>query len=423
MTFCLKIMLKYLIEVVQELTLPLLLVAVLCALHRLRGGTFKAVRWALVLAFAAALAVGYLKLNTRVVNQEYLNFATTSLWLMAVLVYLAVLWTEGMLSSRLPYLMSALPAILLPWLVFALTFYPLPNFLLHPTDFVLADQSIYSNDFLFKSIGYLASLTLVLTLAYALYLVLVRLPYRTVRVLVTVLLLIELSLIVSELYSFLLVRRFVPMNRTLFALIKFSFNNADFFLIAALAVGAAGALRLMILNGAPLGEFANPALRRRQLAIQKRANRLAVLYLTCAVLAVFVLTMVQSYANRGFTLSAAEPFELKSDLIEIPLERINDGHLHRFSYAASDGTEVRFIVIRKNAVAFGVGLDACEICGNTGYYERDGQVICMLCDVVMNINTIGYKGGCNPIPLGYSIEEGNMVINTVDLEREKKRFK
>ncbi|MBQ9274897.1 MAG: DUF2318 domain-containing protein [Succinivibrio sp.] len=416
-------MLKYLIEVVQELTLPLLLVAVLCALHRLRGGTFIAVRWALVLAFAAALAVGYLKLNTRVVNQEYLNFATTSLWLMAVLVYLAVLWTEGMLSSRLPYLMSALPAILLPWLVFTLTFYPLPNFLLHPTDFVLADQSIYSNDFLFKSIGYLASLTLVLTLAYALYLVLVRLPYRTVRVLVTVLLLIELSLIVSELYSFLLVRRFVPMNRTLFALIKFSFNNADFFLIAALAVGAAGALRLMILNGAPLGEFANPALRRRQLAIQKRANRLAVLYLTCAVLAVFVLTMVQSYANRGFTLSAAEPFELKGDLIEIPLERINDGHLHRFSYAASDGTEVRFIVIRKNAVAFGVGLDACEICGNTGYYERDGQVICMLCDVVMNINTIGYKGGCNPIPLGYSIEEGNMVIKTVDLEREKKRFK
>ena len=108
--------------------------------------------------------------------------------------------------------------------------------------------------------------------------------------------------------------------------------------------------------------------------------------------------------------------------IIIPLENINDGHLHRFIYTASGGTEVRFIVIKKNEAAFGVGLDACDICGPTGYYERKNEVICKLCDVVMNKSTIGFKGGCNPVPLAYTLHGGNMVIQTRSLENEKSRF-
>jgi uncharacterized membrane protein len=100
-----------------------------------------------------------------------------------------------------------------------------------------------------------------------------------------------------------------------------------------------------------------------------------------------------------------------------------DGHLHRFVYTASDATEVRFIVIRKNEIAYGVGLDACDICGPTGYYERKGQIICRLCDVVMNISTIGFMGGCNPVPLAYTLRGGTMVIDTEHLENEKGRFK
>jgi uncharacterized membrane protein len=84
---------------------------------------------------------------------------------------------------------------------------------------------------------------------------------------------------------------------------------------------------------------------------------------------------------------------------------------------------MRFIVIKKNAVAYGVGLDACDICGPTGYYERKGEVICRLCDVVMNISTIGFKGGCNPVPLAYTLRSGDMVINVEDLETERNRFK
>ena len=61
---------------------------------------------------------------------------------------------------------------------------------------------------------------------------------------------------------------------------------------------------------------------------------------------------------------------------------------------------VRFIVVKKpKGGSYGIGLDACDICGLAGYYERNDEVVCKRCDVVMNKSTIGFKGGCNPVPL------------------------
>ena len=108
----------------------------------------------------------------------------------------------------------------------------------------------------------------------------------------------------------------------------------------------------------------------------------------------------------------------------MPLEQVDDGHLHRFAYYTEEGTEIRFIVIKKpDSSAYGIGLDACDICGETGYYEKDGMVVCKLCDVVMNINTIGFKGGCNPIVIDYRIDNGKIVIPTEGLLEYESEFK
>ena len=66
----------------------------------------------------------------------------------------------------------------------------------------------------------------------------------------------------------------------------------------------------------------------------------------------------------------------------------------------------------------------CDICGETGYYERgEGQVVCKLCDVVMNVNTIGFKGGCNPIPISYEVADGNLVFALADIIAGEREFK
>ena len=83
----------------------------------------------------------------------------------------------------------------------------------------------------------------------------------------------------------------------------------------------------------------------------------------------------------------------------------------------------RIVIKKPNSQSYGIGLDACDICGETGYYERDGQVVCKLCDVVMNINTIGFKGGCNPIVVPYSIENSNIILPVTGLIEHENEFK
>ena len=169
-------------------------------------------------------------------------------------------------------------------------------------------------------------------------------------------------------------------------------------------------------------EGANPAQYRSIVskAIRKRRWGGGVI----AALAVMLLTStVGAYvANQQAEIVPAVPVNAENGFVDVDLEVVKDGHLHRFVYRASTGEQVRYIVILKGGSAYGVGLDACEICGATGYYERDSQVICKLCDVQMNKATIGTKGGCNPIPIEYHIEEGKLKVPQNELEKAAKIF-
>ena len=136
------------------------------------------------------------------------------------------------------------------------------------------------------------------------------------------------------------------------------------------------------------------------------------------------MSVIKAYDTREIALSEPETFTVEDDRILIPMDTVSDGHLHRFEYKTENDVNVRWIVVKKpGSASFGVGFDACEVCGNAGYYERNGQVICKRCDVVMNINTIGFKGGCNPIPLSYEVEDGTLVFTLENLMAGEKEFK
>ena len=138
------------------------------------------------------------------------------------------------------------------------------------------------------------------------------------------------------------------------------------------------------------------------------------------------MTAVKTSDTQQVELSAPETYTVDEEAGEIlvPMANVSDEHLHRFEYTTDKNVNVRWIVVKKpNSASFGVGLDACEVCGNAGYYERSGQVICKRCDVVMNINTIGFKGGCNPIPLAYEVRDGNLVFKLSDIVAGEKEFR
>lgn len=170
--------------------------------------------------------------------------------------------------------------------------------------------------------------------------------------------------------------------------------------------------------------YENSAQRRKIQAKWRSNRRWSTLLSLCFVLVVLNLTLLTALDSREVELSPIEECEIRGDHVYIPLTQVEDGHLHRFAYTTDSDIAVRFIIIKKpNSSSYGVGLDACDICGETGYYERNGQIVCKLCDVVMNINTIGFKGGCNPIVIDYSVENGYIIVPIDTLVAHEKEFK
>lgn len=418
-------MLKYLIQVVQNSLTTGILLAMLFALSQL-GGKQKQKKWllwGLTAGVAAALLLAVLKSTTVLINREYFNIGILSVAILSEILFCMLLW--GILQKRLPELHERIWSVLYAVLAASLLLYALPDIFLYPTEFLIAGQSVFSTDFLYKSIGYLGGLLIVGLSGLALYQAGTGLSFRLVRILLTVGLAVNMVKQIATIAQFLLARRMIPMSKGLFEFIKMSVNYNDWFLYGIMVITILMPVLLWIKSLHPTDAFSNPAQHRRIRAVSRRQRRLCTVVLAGYLLSILCLTVVRAYDEREAVLSPAEPMDIVGSEIVIPLENVGDGHLHRFIYTASNGTEVRFIVIRKsaNTNSYGVGLDACDICGPTGYYERgDHEVVCKLCDVVMNISTIGFKGGCNPVPLSYTIRAGNMVIQTNDLESEKKRF-
>jgi uncharacterized membrane protein len=382
--------------------------------------------WGCAAGTGAALVLVILRRTTALINRGFFNLWILSFAIVSGILYLFFMWGGNPRRSvfkKRPALSAAVPDYIQAVLLAALLFYALPTIFLYPTEFVLAGESVFSTDFLFKFIGFAGGLAVVSLTGFALYKTGRAIPELFLKIVITIAVLVNVFSQAVVIVQFLLARRIIRMIRWLFRFIAAVVNNNIVFLYVFIVLGLLLTLAVFIKSFKPLPACNNPA-ERRKLRFSRRVNRRMCLVVAagCA-LSVVLLTSVKSYMAQGVVLSPAESMTLAGNEILIPITQVEDGRLHRFVYTASDGIEVRFIVIKKNAAAYGVGLDACDICGPTGYYERKGQVICRLCDVVMNISTIGFKGGCNPVPLAYTMRSGSMIIDTENLENERARFK
>ncbi|MDR1576934.1 MAG: DUF2318 domain-containing protein [Deltaproteobacteria bacterium] len=225
-----------------------------------------------------------------------------------------------------------------------------------------------------------------------------------------------------EIAVFLLNRSLIPNYRNMTSWVVFFLERENYFLYAQIIIWGALAITQMVRSRLVKPQGANPALIRKIRSELKTQFSLGILIVITLSASLFSVTIIKDYHSRGPQID--DPLAVKAigDQIELDLSVVGDGQLHRRSFVTESGTVVRFIVIRKSDTAYGVGLDACDICGQTGYYQRGDQVICKLCDVVMNKVTIGFPGGCNPVPLDFKVEPGKIVIKTRNLEKEKRRF-
>ncbi len=201
-------------------------------------------------------------------------------------------------------------------------------------------------------------------------------------------------------------------------------NYHSYFIYALLLVGLLWLIISIRRNSKIVGQFKNNALRRKEKARLRNRRRWSYSLLLTSLLAVFILSVVNYIDTKPPAEVPLQEYKENDKQIFIDLSELEDGHLHKFSYKTPNGFDVAFLAVKKpQGSAYGLGLDACEICGVAGYFERGDDVVCRRCDVVMNKMTIGFKGGCNPIPFPYEVLDGQIVIDKVTLEKEEKRFK
>ncbi len=418
-------MLKYFVWVVRDLSVPGIVFAMILAFMSLFDvkNQKRAVMFGSIAGLFGAVAVAVIRHFYLVRDKKILifNLYLGGILLVSALIY--VLFNFGILRKKNPKISNIVLNVTGLLLSASLLIYYLPTDLLYPFHFLIKGQSVFSTDYLFKLIGFCFGILLVFLSVLCVFKILANLSVGYTRIFSIFVFAMNFLVVFPYIINQLLIRRWIRLSRNFRNMNRFFSNHGNLFLFAVFAVLLVIAFVLFYKSFHNVEPYSNPAEHRKIRAKCRNQRRWVFALFFVGALSVVNLTALQKISKKEVRLSAAESFALNGDIVSVPVERVSDGNLHRFEYKTPDDVGIRFIIIQKNAFAFGIGFDACEICGATGYYQKGNQVICKLCDVVMNINTIGFKGGCNPIPLPYVIEDGEIRINIKDLEVEKRRFR
>ena len=420
---------------IEKVTEDLLVTCILCGLlyvcsAQLWGKKGKTAQKAgILLGIAAAAAMAWVKNTTSLIatNTWNLYIFYVGLGLTALFLLLAVIARKDK-SAALSVTAASVGGLLTADLIF----YELPDVIAYPFNFNIGDNSVWSMEFFRRFAGWALALLLlyIFTACMAWCVRKLNRPGMTLAVLAVELLVNAVRFFGMILGKWLARPRvytfFVKADHPwAFPFAVYVSNNELVFFFVALALAAVLPVILFTRSTRVTDPYDNPAQLRRLKSIARRSRRWVVAVVLCIAVLTVNMTVVRAYNHQEVTLSEPETYTFSEDKTQIliAVEDVNDGHLHRFEYTTSSGTDVRWIIIKKpNAASFGIGLDACDVCGTAGYYERNDTVVCKRCDVVMNINTIGFKGGCNPIPINYKVENGYIVFELSDIIAAEKNF-
>lgn len=332
-------------------------------------------------------------------------------------------------------LFEAIPVVLAGLLACADLYCSLPTVYVYPFKFDTGGNGLLSTDYLFRLGGYIAGLAVCAAALCGAYVLVCTAVKKGCRKWVGAIFFVMNALFAvnhfARLAAVLTTRKIVD-SVALFRFAAASNNAAHIYTFASFGLLLLLVAVLAVRKASVKEPYVTRAERRKQCALWRRGFRAAGVLAVCLIVGVLCVTWFMKL-NTVIIREAPveEPIIVKNgagedETLRVPLEAVADGHLHRFGYTTPDGNPVRLIVVLKqeNTNNFGVGLDACEICGEAGYYENnEGQVVCKKCGVVMNRMTIGMKGGCNPIIIDYDIDDTFILVPVAELIKNQSHFK
>ena len=385
-------------------------------------------RWrlfGLIFGTVAALVFAFLRASVVINQRNFVNLPALCIAVPLDIATIACVAASGKTVAKwrknpLPlHISNAIGALCLAFTVF----YALPDVILQLTIFVDSSTPPFTSDMLLRALRFIlgaAAAICISLMVRSLRATASKIAFKIAIILSIIILLIQhLTSLLQIMQGSIL----LYIDDFSFSILVWLINNASLMIMAQICVFLIPAFASIVIGFKTPVVGENPAQIRAKRAFKRKSRRSALAALLAAIVVILTLTAGVSLMNIKPTLTPPEPYELHDGVATINFVQISDGHLHRFQYKAKDGTVMRFIIIKKNGGAYGVGLDACENCGDAGYYEKDGKIICRKCDVAINLATIGFKGGCNPIPFPYKAGGGKITIHTADLDVLSSHFK
>ncbi len=346
----------------EVLTVPAIIFGIIAFYNRESKSSEK-IGKEIYIAFAISFVIGtvfaYLRSFTGLVNKAWYSITVLSFELPVMVLFILILIIsfkkKNLINSKLFLVVSTL-------FLFLLNSYISPTVMMFLPDFPKGEVGVFSTAVLFKLLGFLIGLILLIVLMCGFYAVCIRHKEKSLKVKFILILLILLVTHAFGLIQPLFIRRIIPFSSTLFKIIMFVVNNSYMFIYLTLIVAITIPISVWYHSYYMNQPYSNPAEHRKIRAEARRRKRWSSVMIVIFLLSVVNLTAVKAYDEREIELSEVEEASIEGTDIFIPLEMVDDGNLHRFHHMAEDGkVEVRFIVIKKSANSYGIGLDACEI--------------------------------------------------------------
>ncbi|SNQ59484.1 Fe-S-containing protein [Candidatus Methanoperedens nitratireducens] len=169
-------------------------------------------------------------------------------------------------------------------------------------------------------------------------------------------------------------------------------------------------------------------------ARRERNRKIAGGIIAVALILVFISSQISALPS-GID-PVPEKVSTTGGQVKIPMASVADGNLHKYvcdmqhapgescpMHGDNGKADVRILTIQKSDGSPAVAYDACALCGAAGYVQEGDELICKRCGAPINRDTVGEAGGCNPIPLKYTLENSEMVIKTEDIGEKASLFK
>jgi high-affinity iron transporter len=208
----------------------------------------------------------------------------------------------------------------------------------------------------------------------------------------------------------------LPSSKREMALVGPIVRNEVFFFVVILGAAALLILRewLALPREVPAESTANEAERRRLAWERRKQSRWMFAAGVGFVIVILTLAAEFVYERVAAAPPQAEMLVSQAGAVRVPIAEVSDGNLHFFRVEAN-GTSVRFLVIRKPDGSWGTALDACMICGWSGYRQDGSNVVCRNCASAIYSPSIGQPGGCNPVAVPSRVDGQDLVMDLAAL--------